>query len=441
MNKFIDTLQRCLMPVASAMNKNRYIKAMRDGFVLSLPYTMVGSILTSLFSIPALEGILGGTVLGAIKDFVGPTSIWSNSIISLFVVIGIAYSLAKEYKVNPLHGAVTSLVMFLITCPNSMISAGGETVTNVLGFNFIGAKAIFTAMIMAILGVEVYKWAINHKLTIKLPDSVPASIQDSFTSFLPAGVAMLVALIIRQVFLFTPQGNITDFIFYWVQAPLTGLALSYPSMLIYGVGINLFWFFGLHGQTMIGSVFNPFLTASATENIEALAAGLPLPNLISKGFSSPFIAFGFWISVPLLLSLYLYTKKHKRSDWKEVMKISLVPGLFNIYEPLMFGLPLVLNPFALIPMLLTPIISCTIAYFATVAGIIPYATGIGLPITTPVFLSGVLATNSLMAGILQLLLMVPLTAMWYFFLSVQDRSEREAGIYIEEDESEASGTE
>lgn len=434
MNKFIDALQRFLMPVATAMNKNRYVRAMRDGFVLSLPYTMVGSILTSLFSIPALENVLGGTMLATIRDFVAPTSTWSNSIIAIFVVIGISYSLSKHYEMNPLHGAMTSLVMFLITCPSFVMNLDGSMMANTLSFAYVGAKAIFSAIIMAFIGVEVYKWAVEHKLTIKLPDSVPASIQDSFTSFLPAGCAMLVALVIRQGFLFTPQGNMTDFIFYWVQAPLTGIALSYPSMLIYGVGINLFWFFGLHGQTMVGSVFTPFLTAAGTENIEALAAGMPLPNLINGGYSRAFIAFGFWISVPLLIALYFYTKKHKREDWKEVMKISFAPGIFNIYEPLMFGLPLVLNPFALIPMLITPVISHTVGYLCTVAGIIPYATGVGLPITTPVGLAGLLSMNSFMAAVIQILLMIPLTAMWYFFLGVQDKSERAAGIYIEEEQ-------
>lgn len=432
MNKFIEVLQRFLMPIASTMNRNRYVKAMRDGFVLSLPYTMVGSILTSLFSVPALATVLGDTVLGEIQAFLAPTNTWSNSIIAFFVVIGIAYSLAKTYKMIPLHAAMTSLVMFLITCPSTFLTKDGVTVNAALSFNYIGAKAIFTAMIMAIVGVEVYRWAVEHKLTIKLPESVPASIQDSFTSFLPAGVAMILALIIRQLFLFTPQGNITDFIFYWVQAPLTGLALSYPSMLIYGIGINLFWFFGLHGQTMIGSVFTPFLTASSTENIEALAQGIDLPNLINGGYSRAFIAFGFWISIPLLIALYFYTKKHKREDWKEVMKISAIPGAFNIYEPLMFGFPLVLNPFALIPMLITPVISHTVGYALTVLEIIPYATGVALPITTPVFISGLLTNNSLITGFVQLALMVPLAAMWYFFIGIQDRSERQSGAYVEE---------
>lgn len=433
MNKFIEALQKCLMPIALAMNKNRYVKAMRDGFVLSLPYTMVGSILTSLFSVPALKGLLGDSLLGTIQAFVAPTNIWSNSIISMFVVVGIAYSLSKEYELNPLHGSITSLVMFLITCPSSIVDSTGTAMNNVLSFNFVGAKAIFSAMVMAIVGVEVYRWAVNHKLTIKLPDSVPASIQDSFTSFLPAGCAMLFALIIRQIFLFTPQGNMTDFIFYWAQAPLTGLALSYPSMLIYGIGVNLFWFFGLHGQTMVGSVFNPFLIAAATENVEALAAGEALPNLISRGYGHAFIVFGHWIAIPVLLSLFLYTKRHKRSDWKEVMKISLIPGLFNIYEPLMFGLPLVLNPFALIPMVLTPFITHTTFYVLMSFGIVPWATGVTLPITTPIVLSGILATNSIIAGLAQALLIVPLTAMWYFFLRIQDQSERATGIYVEEE--------
>ncbi|MPM76357.1 PTS system oligo-beta-mannoside-specific EIIC component [bioreactor metagenome] len=141
--------------------------------------------------------------------------------------------------------------------------------------------------------------------------------------------------------------------------------------------------------------------------------------------------YGYWISIPLLLALFFYKKKRK--DWAEVAKISLIPGLFNIYEPLMFGLPLVLNPFMLIPMILTPLISGISAYLATVAGIIPYCTGVALPITTPMILAGMLSTNSITGGLLQLLLIPLLAAMWYLFLSIQDRSERASGLYHEEE--------
>lgn len=431
MNKLIEKLQNILMPIALAMNNNKYIKAMRNGFVLSLAYTMVGSILTSLFAIPALQTWFGDATITAIQNFVAPTNIMSNSIISLFVVIGVSYALAQEEGVNQLHGAMVSMVLFLIQCPYTLTLEGGSTITGI-NFAYLGTKAIFTAIVLAILGVRLYKWALDHKFSIKLPDSVPASIQDSFTSFLPAGVVMFAGLVLRFLFGLTPQGNMTDFVFYWVQRPLTGVALSVPSIYLYGVLVNLFWFFGLHGQTMAGSVYNPFLTQSAVENVEALAAGNPLPNLINGGYTRAFIVFGFHISVPLLIALYFYTKNHKREDWKEVMKISFAPGIFNIYEPLMFGLPLVLNPFAFIPMILTPIITHTLAYVATVAGIIPYANGVYYPITTPVGLAAALSTNSILAGILQLLAMIPLAAMWYLFLGMQDKSERANGIYTDE---------
>lgn len=433
MEKLMEALQKVLMPIANKLNTNRYIKAMRDGFVVSLPYAMAGSILTAFLSVPIFADWFGEGTMAAVKTFMNPANLFSNSIIAVFVVIGIAYSLAKSYKLDPLHGAMVSLVCFLITCPSVITPEGGVDINNVIDMGYLGPRAIFTAIIMAILSVEIYRWAINHKMGIKLPDTVPESIQNSFTAFFPAGLTMIVALIIRQLFMFTAQGNFTDFVFYWVQRPLTGVALSFPSMVLQGVLINLFWFFGLHGQTMVSSVFRPFLTAAGTENLEALAAGIPLPNIFSGTFQHVWTSFGFWISVPLLIALWFY--RRKRKDWAGVTKIALIPGLFNIYEPLMFGFPLVLNPYMFIPMIITPIITTTVGYLATLSGIVGIPTGVGLPIVTPVFFSGVLGTNTLMAGIIQLLMMIPLSMMWYLFLTIQDRAERQSGMYVEEDEN------
>ena len=431
MNKFIESMQKFLLPLANKMNRNRYIRAMRDGFVLSLPYTMVGSILTSLISMPFLADVISEQTLTIVKTFVSPTSVFSNNIIAIFVVIGIAYSLANHYKINPLHTTVVSLVVYLMTLPISVTTQAGEVVLNVIPMSELGAKAIFTGIFIAFTTTEIYRWAITHKLTIKLPDSVPGSIQDSFTSFIPAGFAMFYGAVLRAVFAATSFETLTGFIFKMFQQPLSLLGNSVPASLFAGVLNNIFWFFGLHGQTMVGSVFSPFWNAASAENIAALEAGLVLPNLISKSFVNTFMNYGYWISIPLLLALFFYKKKRK--DWAEVAKISLIPGLFNIYEPLMFGLPLVLNPFMLIPMILTPLISGISAYLATVAGIIPYCTGVALPITTPMILAGMLSTNSITGGLLQLILIPLLAAMWYLFLSIQDRSERASGLYHEEE--------
>lgn len=436
MNKFVNTLQNVLLPVANAMNRNRYIKAMKSGLSLSLPFIIVSSILTSVASLDFFDNLLGNSLMVQVRAFLAPTSTMSSSIIGLFVVVGISYYLAKDYKLSALHGAMTATVMFLITCPSTLTTEGGETIKNVLSLNYLGASAMFSAIICAIVGVELYRWAINHKLTVNLPDSVPSSIRDSFTSFIPAGFAMLFGLVVRQLFLMTPQGNLTDFFFYWIQKPMSGIVLSYPAMLLYGSLVNLFWFFGLHGQQMTKSVFKPFLIAANAENIEAVAAGLPLPNIINDSFARAFILYGYWISIPLLIAIYIFAKRHKRNDWRKIANVSLVPGLFNIYEPLMFGFPLVLNPFTLIPMLLTPLITTSVFYFLTVTNIIPICNGVTVPSTTPIFVAGAMMTNSFLAGAVQVLLLIPFTAMWYFFLKLQDKSERLTGIYNEEADNE-----
>lgn len=433
MNKLMTILQKILMPVANKLNANRYIRAMRDGFILSLPYTMVGSLLVSIINIPALANVMPENVLNAIKTFVSPMSVYSNSIIAIFVVIGIAYSLGNYYKINALHSAAVSLVVFLMQVPTFMTaSESGEVVANAISMDLIGPKAIFTAIFLAIISTELYRWAVQHKLTIKLPDNVPASIQDSFTSFIPAGIAMLFGAVLCVGFASTSYGNMTNFIFTMFQSPLTKVTTGLGGTLIAGIFLNLFWFFGLHGQTMVSSVYRPFWDATAAENLAALEAGLPLPNLVNRSFVFSFVYLGFWIAIPLLCALFIYRKKRK--DWAEVAKISLIPGLFNIYEPLMFGFPLVLNPFMLIPMILTPILSTLVGYFATVLEIIPYTTGVAMPMTTPVGLAGMLSTNSLMGGLIQIAMMPILTLMWLFFLKIQDKSEREQGLYIGEEE-------
>lgn len=430
MNKFVTSLQKVLMPIANKMNKNNYIKAMRDGFMLALPFTMTGSILTALASMPFLADIFSESTLQMINTFVAPSSVYSNSIYSLFVVVGISYSLAKTYGINKIHCAMTALVSMLITIPTSIITESGEVVEGALSHSQLGSSAIFTAMIMAFVITELYRWAVNHKLTINLPSSVPASIQDSFTSFIPSTLCMVFALIICAAFKQTSYGTIGAFLFTMLQQPLSVLGNSPIAAIVAGVLNNIFWFFGLHGQTLVSSIFSPFWKPAAAENIAALAAGKALPNLISSGFVNTWIWFGGWISIPLLIALWLYRKKRK--DWKEVMKISAVPGFFNIYEPLMFGLPLVLNPFMLIPMILTPLISGTVGYLVTVAGIVPFSTGIDLPITIPLGLNGILGSNDILTGVIQLLCVPVLVAIWYFFLSVQDKSERESGVYTDE---------
>ncbi|WP_438763664.1 PTS transporter subunit EIIC [Enterococcus sp. AZ194] len=131
-----------------------------------------------------------------------------------------------------------------------------------------------------------------------------------------------------------------------------------------------------------------------------------------------FVLNGGYLSIPVLISLLFFFKK--RSEWNDLGKIALVPGIFGVYEPLIFGLPVMLNPILFIPLIATPIITTTLSYFAMASGLVPLTTGVALPYTMPLVISGAIVTNSIRGAILQLLLLILLAFMWYVFLKVLD---------------------
>lgn len=421
---FMDRLQKIMTPIANIMNKSKHLKAVRDSFVLILPFTLIGSILTAIATLPYMSNFLDAGIISFITTFVAPSSVYSSGIIAFFVAIGIGYFLSQQYDVNPINGAMISMVNFLFQVPFS-ITVGSESVGNAISLSNLGPNATFTAIIIGIISIEVYRFVLQKNWTIKLPDTVPPIIADSFTCFIPAAFALLLGLLIRHGFTLTNYSTMTNFVYQMVQLPLSGIGTSFAATLFVGIMCNLFWFLGLHGQSLVFGMMMPFWGPLSAENVSAMAAGTPIPNLMSSCFVGSNITLGGWISIPMLIAIFLYKK---RKDWLELGKLALIPGLFNIYEPLMFGFPLVLNPFMLIPLILTPIITTSITWGATVIGLIPYCTGIQLPATTPIGLVGVITTNSLMGGLIQILILPILIAMWYFVLKVVDQAEQQGKV-------------
>lgn len=418
-----DQLLKIMNPMADLMNKSKHLKAVRDSFILILPFTLVGSILTAIATLPYIEKILSPSIVSVISTFVAPSSTYSSGIIGFFVSIGIGYFLSQQYEVNPINGAMISMVNFLMQIPFVLTTAGGEEISNAVSLSNFGPNATFTAIIMGILSIEIYRRVLQKNWTIKLPDSVPPMIAESFTCFIPATLAMLFGLAVNYIFSLTSFGTMTNFIFSLVQKPLSGLGTSFIATVIVGIINNLFWFLGLHGQSLVFGTMSAFWAPLNAENVAAMAAGQPLPNLMSSSFVGSNITLGGWIAVPMLIAIFVY---RKRKDWNELGKLALIPGIFNIYEPLMFGFPLVLNPMTLIPMILTPVITTSIMWFVMKIGLVPYCTGVILPGTTPLGLVGLLTTNSIMGGLIQLLIIPILAVMWYFILKAIDKSEQHA---------------
>lgn len=418
MDKITAFLEKYLLPFADIFSKNRYLVAIKDAFLISLPFTMFSSIFTAIANLPFLSNLIGDKAVAQFQNFVSPTYSLTMGVISFIIAAGIGYSLSKHYQVNQIYGAIVGLLAFIMVTPNTLTLESGETVTGIIALSEVGAVGMFTAIIVSILSTEIYRFAIQHNWTIRMPESVPKLVSDSFFSFIPIAVALLAAFAIRVIFEMTSFATFNNLIYEILQKPLTALGTSLPATIIVGILVNLFWFFGLHGHVIVGSAMVPIWNAQSFDNLAAFQAGTKLPHIVTGQFTDFFVINGGYISIPILISLLFFFKK--RSDWNDLGKIALAPGIFGVYEPLIFGLPVMLNPVLFIPLILTPVITTVISYAAMAIGLVPLTTGVALPYTMPLVISGAIVTNSIQGAILQLILLVILTAMWYTFLRVLD---------------------
>lgn len=394
-----------LVHIFNFLNTNRYIKSIKDAFSLIFPFTLVSSILLSLAFL--LKDFLSDDLFDFLINFISPSIFFSSGILSIFLAIGVGYSLSNNYKINALNGAMVAVFSFLIQIPieNANYSQ------NFIEINFLGYKSIFSSIIISIISVEIYHF-FSEKI-LKFNEKSPSPILQSITNFIPLLITIFFALFVRFLCSITDYENFTNLIFPFFQSPLTKILTSFFATIFIGIICNLFWYFGIHGQAMVYSFMMIFWSSLNAENILNLLVSNSPPNLVSSSFIGANITLGGWISVPFLIALYIYNKEN---FYNKIEKTTLISGVFNIYEPLMFGFPVVFNKNFLIPLILTPIITTTVIYKSMELGFIPFANGVQLPLTTPLVLVGFLTTNSIKGGLIQLILIPFLTIMWLFFI-------------------------
>lgn len=430
----LSKLESVLMPMAEKIGKNKYLIAIRDGFLLSMPLLIVGSFFLLIANFP----IPGWTQFWArffgdnwASYFSKPTDA-TFSIMAILAVIGIGYSFSEQMKVDKLFGAAISLVCWFLIMPYEILF--NESVVTGIPLGWVGSKGIFVGVICAFLSVHVYAWVNKKGWVIKMPDGVPPTVEKSFAALIPAGVSVLVFFMINIVFAMTPFGNAFNFIFTILQTPLLKLGNTLPAMVIAYIFLHFFWFFGVNGGSVVGAVFNPILQTLSAENLAALQAGQPLPNIISQQFQDLFATFGgcgSTLSLLIAMMLFCHSKRIK-----ELGKLAFIPGVFGINEPIVFGLPIVLNPMILIPFMLVPTINIVISYICMNIGLVPLCSGVAIPWTMPVILSGFLATGW-QGAVLQFLLLILGVFIYMPFIKMMDKQylEEEAkAVNKEEDE-------
>lgn len=416
MNKFMSVLEDVLLPIADKLNNNRYLTALRNGFMVALPLIIFGSIFVVIANLPFLDQVMSESAYQAYQNALGPASAATLSIMGLFVIIGIGYKMVEQRHGEAIYGGIAALGAFLILTPQEVEGVGGVIPTNALG-----AQGMFVGIITAFVAAELYHWFVRKDITIKMPEGVPTAVSQSFSSLLPISATLTLFLGLRIIFSFTRFGTVQNFVYTIVQQPLTVLGSGLIATLIAVLLIQVFWFFGLHGQIIVNSIFDPIWYALNEENLAAFQAGEELPNIVTKQFVDTFLV-GMGGTGMTLMVIVLIFMIAKSKQMKELGKLGGPAGIFNVNEPVIFGLPIVMNPLVLIPWLLAPVVVAAVTYFAMSIGFAPKPAGIIVPWTTPVLLSGYLATgNNIMGAVMQLINMGIVGLIWFPFIKLLDK--------------------
>ncbi|MDM5463478.1 MULTISPECIES: PTS sugar transporter subunit IIC [Bacillus cereus group] len=410
MNKFIDFLENNLSTPMAKLSEQKHLRAIRDGVVSALPFIIFGSLfLIIAFPPVAADSAIGEWAAKHVADILIPYRL-TMFIMTLYITFGIGYSLSQSYKLDPLSGGLLSVAAFLFTIGVKMI----EGVGFVLPMSNLGGHGLFVGMIVSIFAVETLRLCKNKNITIKMPESVPASVARSFEALIPVTIVLVIMTLITVV-LGIDLHSLVD----KAVAPLIKAGDTLPGVLIPVFLITFFWAFGIHGVSVVGAVARPVWEVYLANNSAAVAAGEAIPHIAPETFFQWFIWIGGSGATLGLVIAMLLTAKSSYS--KTMARATIVPSIFNINEPVIFGMPIVLNPILIIPFVITPLIGATLAYIATSIGLVN-PTYVMVPWTLPAPIGAYLSTGGDWRAIILVLVNLAISVTIYLpFFKMYDK--------------------
>ncbi|WP_265460069.1 PTS sugar transporter subunit IIC [Enterococcus sp. HY326] len=417
---FTDRITKLIMPLASKMANQRHLVAMRDSFIDIMPIIMASSLFTLLNAVVFTNETLNKYVdLVFLTDMGTMVNNGTMGVMTIFVTFLIGYRLARYYinkgtierkDFNELHAGILSLALALIMFPlfNDIVPVGATDSVEVAGVylqSLTSSGGLFVGILAAILGTEMLlRLSKNEKLRIKMPDGVPPAVASSFNSLIPEVLVILVFAAITFTIVKVTGTTIPAIIQSIISTPLQYAMESPVGLFVVQLFTQVFWFFGLHGQNIVSSVTSPPMLTAIQQNVEAFAAGDAIPNIVTNPWIGMYTLFGGTGAIlPLLIAIFLVSK---RKDYRDIGKIGLLPSIFNISEPIMFGIPVVMNPFLVIPFICVPLINLAIAYPLTALGLVAKSVVIPPWILPPIITTWVTTAGDIPATLLSVVLFV-----------------------------------
>lgn len=419
-SKFQDTLMKFLMPIANKVEQQKHLQAIKDGMIAVIPVIIIGSI--SLLPLAFMNLLGSGPVYDFLSAHIGVftyAGMFTNDMLSIYAAMFIAIALAKRYDICNNQTGATAIMVHLILC--------GFSIEGGMDISYLGASGLFTSIVSAILSVEVTRLMIRKNVVIKLPDSVPPMVGESFATLLPLCVNALLAVIIANVSL-AVGGQVFPAFVMSILAPAISTMDTLPALLIVMFLTQLLWFFGLHGPSITSAVWASFAIAYGAENIANYAAGAPVTHIFTFGLYYGILSIS---GSGLTLGLVLMMMRSKSKTLKSIGTVAIVPSIFGINEPLIFGLPILLNPFMFIPFVFGPLVITVITWVSMSSGLV------GMPITNPPgFLppgvSAYLLTLDWKAVVLVFVNLIVMAVIYYPFFKAMEAEE------LKKEQSEAA---
>lgn len=422
---FMDKLSVNLGNVAVKINNFRYISVIKDTFSSLIPVVITGAFATLLSAMvfdanSGLATISALSFLQKLKPISTSMSYITLSFLTIYAVFLIGVEVAKLNKEKGIFPGIIAVMCYLAINPTHYEVINNNksiVIEDILSKQYTDTRGLFLGIIVSIASIEFYCWLNRQeKLKIKMPDSVPPNVAVSFSSLIPTVLTVTFIAVLGFITKEVTGVYAYDIIYNTLQRPLENIMQGVPGMIILITLIQVFWIIGIHGNQLFQAIKDPLLLTAVAVNTDAFQSGREVPNIITAPFWNEYMEIGgSGCTIGLIVAILLISH---REDMKKIAKLSLVPGIFNINEPIIFGLPIILNPILAVPFIITPIITGGIGYFLTSIGFAGKAV-IMVPWTTPPIISAYLSTaGSIGAVITQIICLIASVVIYLPFVKI-----------------------
>ena len=413
MNKLIAQIEKG-KPFFEKISRNIYLRAIRDGFIASMPVILFSSIFLLIAFVPNIFGFnwseeVVGMLMKPYNYTMGVVALLVAGTTAKSLTDSVNRDLESTNQINFLSTMLASITGFLILASDAI--EGG------FASGFLGTKGLLSAFVSAFVIVNIYKVCVKNNVSIRMPDEVPPNISQVFKDLIPFTLS-IVTLYVLDIIVRNTVGTSVAEAIGTLLAPLFTAADSYLGITIIFGAYALFWFVGIHGPSIVEPAIAAITYANIETNFQLLQAGQHADKILTSGTQMFIVTMGGTGATLVVPFMFMWLTKSKRNQ--AIGRASVVPTFFGVNEPILFGAPLVLNPIFFIPFIFAPIANVWIfKFFVDVLGMNSFS--VNLPWTTPGPLGIIMGTGfGLLSFVLALTLIVVDVLIYYPFLKVYD---------------------